>query len=291
MQPGFGMIDLEEVFDMKVGLTQMDIVWEDKQKNMTKCEKIMEQAQKQGVDLLVFPEMTLTGFTMNTALAGEEMLFSPTLRFFKEFSRKYHMAIAFGYVEDFGGEYYNKLMLVSEGRIIYDYDKIHPFNYGEEGKHYIGGHEIKTTTLKNMTVSGFVCYDLRFPEIFQAVSDKTNLILVIANWPKERVMHWETLLRARAIENQCYVVGVNRIGKGNGLEYIESSMAFDPQGERMTKAHSKSELMVVEVDRQLVDKTRQQFPFKADRQNELYEEFYRKASENRLDAADELKRA
>ena len=261
---------------MKVGLTQMDIVWEDKEKNMEKVRKLVEQAAGQKVDLLVFPEMTLTGFTMNTALAGEEMLFSPTLRFFKDLSKKYNMAIAFGYVEDFGGEYYNKLMVVSEGRIIYDYDKIHPFNYGEEGRHYIGGHEIKMAVLKDMEISGFVCYDLRFPEIFQAVSDRSQMILVIANWPKERVLHWETLLRARAIENQCYVIGVNRIGKGNGIEYVESSMAFDPLGERLTKAHSKSELMLIDVEADKVKEVRRQFPFREDRQVELYESFYTK---------------
>lgn len=259
---------------MKVGLTQMDIIWENKEKNMEKVTKIMEQAAKQGVDLLVFPEMTLTGFTMNTELAGEEMLFSPTLRFFKEASKQYHMAMAFGFVEDFGGEYYNKLMVVSEGRIIYDYDKIHPFNYGEEGNHYIGGHEVKTARLQDVELSGFVCYDLRFPEVFQAVSGQAEVILVIANWPKERVLHWETLLRARAIENQCYMIGVNRIGKGNGLEYIESSMAFDPLGERLTKPHSKSELMVVDVEADKVRQIRSQFPFKEDRQVELYGSLY-----------------
>lgn len=259
---------------MKVGLTQMDIVWENKEKNMGRARKIMEQAAKQGVDLLVFPEMTLTGFTMNTELAGEEMLFSPALRFFRDASKQYHMAIAFGFVENFGGEFYNKLMLVSEGKIVYDYDKIHPFNYGEEGKHYIGGHEIKTAMIDEVTLSGFVCYDLRFPEIFQAVSEFTDVILVIANWPKERVVHWETLLRARAIENQCYIVGVNRIGKGNGLEYVESSMAFDPLGERLTKAHSKAELMIVEVDKELVKKVREKYPFKEDRKRELYKNFY-----------------
>lgn len=276
---------------MKVGLTQMDIIWENKEKNMEKARKLMEQAVKQGVDLLVFPEMTLTGFTMNTALAGEEMLFSPTLRFFKETSRQYHMAMAFGFVEDFGEEYYNKLIVVSEGRIIYDYDKIHPFNYGEEGKHYIGGHEVKTTNLQHVELSGFVCYDLRFPEIFQAVSGHADMIMVIANWPKERILQWETLLRARAIENQCYIIGVNRVGKGNGLEYIESSMAFDPMGERLTKAHSRSELMVVEVDADKVKQIRGQFPFKEDRQVELYETFYTKSMAGMANEVESLRMA
>lgn len=259
---------------MKIGLTQMDIAWENKEQNKNRVIKLLEQGKTQDLDLIVFPEMTLTGFTMNTEYAGEEMLFSDTLAFFKEMSKQYEMAIAFGYVEDFGGEYYNKLMVVSAGRVIYDYDKIHPFNYSGEGKHYLGGHEVKTADLQNMTFSGFVCYDLRFPEVFQAVSDNANLIIVIANWPRERVLHWETLLRARAIENQCYVVGVNRVGKGGGHEYMESSMAFDPLGERLTKAHSKAELMVVDINPAHVKNIRTKYPFRNDRQRELYRSFY-----------------
>lgn len=199
--------------------------------------------------------------------------------------------MAFGFVEDFGEEYYNKLMIVSEGRVLYDYDKIHPFNYGEEGRHYIGGHEVKTARLKDMEISGFVCYDLRFPEVFQAVSGQADMILVIANWPKDRILHWETLLRARAIENQCYIIGVNRTGKGNGLEYMESSMAFDPMGERLTKAHSKSELMVVEVDADKVRQIRKKFPFKKDRQMDLYETFYTKGMAGTVKEMESLKMA
>ena len=118
---------------MRIGLTQMDIVWENKLANQKKAEHLISQAAKQDVQILVFPEMTLTGFTMNTQIAGEEMLFSPTISFFKEMSKKYNMALMFGFVEDFGGEFYNKLMMVHSGRIVYEYDKLHPFNYGEEG--------------------------------------------------------------------------------------------------------------------------------------------------------------
>ena len=125
-------------------------------------------------------------------------------------------------------------------------------------------------------VSGFVCYDLRFPEIFQAVSGRTDLILVIANWPKERIVHWETLLRARAIENQCYVAGVNRIGKGNGLEYRESSMAFDPFGERLTPADCKDSILVVDVKPETVTEIRCRYPFREDRKPDLYATLYAK---------------
>lgn len=261
---------------MKVGLTQMDILWEQKEKNQQRVKEILKEASEKGVNLLVFPEMTLTGFTMNTSLAGEELLFSPTLQFFKNASKYYHMDIAFGFVEDFGGEYYNKFIIISDGRMVYDYDKIHPFTYGEEGTYYIGGNEIKTARLKEATVSGFVCYDLRFPEVFQSVADESDVMMVIANWPKERVMHWNTLLQARAIENQCYVLGVNRVGKGNGLEYIASSVAFDPLGNRLTREGCKDELMVVDLDISKVSKIRREYPFRADRRWELYSTFYRK---------------
>lgn len=259
---------------MKVGLTQFDIVWEDKDKNMEQAEKLMQDAARQKVDLLVFPEMTLTGFTMNTKLASEEMLFSKTIQFFKQCSVKYNMAMIFGYVEDFGEEYYNKLIMVSQGKVLMDYDKIHPFSYGEEGQYYMGGHEVKIATLDDMRISGFVCYDLRFPEIFQAVADDVHAIFVIANWPKERVAHWEALLKARAIENQCYVVGVNRIGKGNGLEYVESSMAFTPLGDRMTQAGCKQALQIVDLQASEVDKIRKQFRFRQDRKIDLYSKWY-----------------
>lgn len=259
---------------MRVALTQMDIVWENKEKNMQKVMKLVEEAKKQKVELIVFPEMTLTGFTMNTKLAGEELLFSPTVAFFKKLSKQYNLAIAFGFVEDFGNEYYNKLIIVSNGKIIYDYDKIHPFNYGEEGKHYTGGTELNTAMLGQMHISGFVCYDLRFPEIFQVVSKIAEMIIVIANWPKVRIAHWETLLRARAIENQCYIVGVNRTGIGNGLEYTESSMVFDPFGEKLTQESKNQELLIVEIDANRVREVREQYPFKRDRKPDFYKDFY-----------------
>lgn len=260
--------------DLKIGLTQMNPEWEDKQTNRMRAEELIGQASKRGVELLIFPEMTLTGFSMQAEQIGEELLFSPTLQFFKQASVRYKMAIAFGFVEDFGGEYYNKCMIVDRGKILYDYDKIHPFSYGEEGEHYIGGHEVKTAYCRGMTVAGFVCYDLRFPEIFQAVSDTAELIFVIANWPKERIAHWKALLCARAIENQCYVVGVNRTGRGNGLEYVESSMAFDPLGNCMTGEGEKAPLYVIEAEPETVAGIRQKYPFKKDRQPELYQSFY-----------------
>ena len=260
---------------MKIGLTQMDIVWENKAKNMVTVTKLLEQAQASGVELIVFPEMTLTGFTMNTSFAGEEMLFSETLQFFKDCSRKYEMAIAFGFVEDFGEEYYNKLMIVSKGRILYDYDKIHPFSYGEEGRHYIGGHEVKTVDIKEVAVSGFVCYDLRFPEIFQAVSDQSDLMVVIADWPASRRDHWLTLLKARAIENQAYVAGVNCVGDIDGLSYCGDSSVFDPLGQMIGTLYGQEGIVVCDIGED-AGPLRHKFQMKKDRRNDFYIQQYEK---------------
>lgn len=257
---------------IKVGLTQMDIVWEDKEQNQKTAERLMKQAVEQGVDLLVFPEMTLTGFTMNTECASEDMAHSASLAFFRKKSLELHLAVIFGLVIKEEGKCYNRLVCVSEGEVCYTYDKIHPFSYGEESQHYIGGDKVSVGRMKEMNLSGFVCYDLRFPEIFQAVADRVEVIFVIANWPKERLLHWETLLPARAVENQCYVVGVNRTGSGNGEEYVPSSVAFSPLGERLTKAGDTAELLIVELDVNQVKRVREQFPFRQDRREELYRE-------------------
>lgn len=259
---------------MRVGLTQMDIVWEDKTKNKQTIEALLKEAKEAKVELLVFPEMTLTGFTMNTKFVGEDFENSDTVQFFEKLSIESNIAIAFGYVEHRNNKYYNTLIIVSGGRIIFHYDKIHPFNFGEEGKYYSPGTKVLKTEINDFCISGFICYDLRFPEVFQAVSKDAKLILVIANWPKERVAHWETLLRARAIENQSYIVGVNRIGNGNGLTYIESSVAYSPLGIRLTKDDDVSQLIVVDLLEEEVDQVRKQFPFKEDRKNSLYPLLY-----------------
>lgn len=263
---------------MKIGLTQMDIVWEDKEKNCAHCLKIIQHAKGQGVDLLIFPEMTLTGFSMNTAAISQgEPDYSRN--FFESASKKYGMAIAFGYAAKVSGRYQNKLSIVNQGAVISDYAKIHPFSYGEEGRHYTGGERLslaKLTTLsEEWTVGSAVCYDLRFPELFQALSDDAQLIIVIANWPRERVMHWDTLLRARAIENQCFICGVNRVGEGNSLFYECSSALYDPWGNVLTERNGDI-LLTADIHPETVTSARADFAMKKDRKDALYSMWYQK---------------
>lgn len=263
---------------MRIGLTQMDIVWEDKAKNCERCVSILQTAKEQGVNLLVFPEMTLTGFSMNAAFISQgEPDYSRS--FFEAASKKYDMAIVFGYTEKVNGQYRNKLSIVNHGEIIADYAKIHPFSYGEEGKHYTGGEVLSLAGLRvsseEWTVGSAVCYDLRFPELFQALSDDAQLIIVIANWPKERVMHWDTLLRARAIENQCFICGVNRVGEGNSLLYECSSVLYDPWGNALTE-RGGDVLLTADIHPETVASARAGFAMKKDRKDALYSMWYQK---------------
>ncbi len=188
----------------------------------------------------------------------------------------------FGYIEERENNYYNMLELTDGREILMKYAKIHPFSYGEESMHYCGGDSIVYACIHDICVGGFICYDLRFPEVFQISSRKNELICVIANWPESRIEHWKTLLQARAIENQCYIVGINRTGEGNGLYYPMSSMAFDPCGKRIdykeVNSESESTLLYADIKAETVRQYRKEFPVKEDRRENLYRELNKNLS-------------
>lgn len=262
---------------MKIALTQMNIAWEDKMKNRDTCERLTCEASAHSADIIVFPEMTLTGFTMNPEEFGEAECRSETEAFFQTLSCRYNTAVVFGYIEKKGGSFYNMLEMTSGGETLMKYAKIHPFSYGEESRHYDGGDEIVSACYKEAYLGGFICYDLRFPEVFQISSGKNEIIFVIASWPRSRALHWSALLRARAIENQCYMIGVNRTGEGGGLLYQASSEAFDPWGKSIAYVQGeegfpadRAELLYAEAEAEQARQYRAEFPVRADRRNELY---------------------
>ena len=246
---------------MKIALTQVDIIWEEKEKNKAVCEQLVREAAMHQAELIIFPEMTLTGFTMNPEKYGEHSLIQT----------------------DGSRETVRKEPERSDGKeILMKYAKIHPFSYGEESMHYCGGDSIVYACIHDICVGGFICYDLRFPEVFQISSRKNELICVIANWPESRIEHWKTLLQARAIENQCYIVGINRKGEGNGLYYPMSSMAFDPYGKRIDykekNFESESTLLYADIKAEIVQQCRKEFPVKEDRRENLYRELNKNLS-------------
>ncbi len=298
---------------MRIGLTQMDIAWEDKEKNCEICLELFEQAKSMAVDFLVFPEMTLTGFSMNAELISQgEPEF--TKDFFRKATVEFDMAVAFGYAVKEDGKFYNKLAIMDRGRELSDYAKIHPFSYGDEGKYYTGGDKLavaKLTVRKKLAenvqyieeagrlenksaqdetwhIGSAICYDLRFPELFQAMSDDAELIIVPANWPEKRRMHWDTLLRARAIENQCFICGVNRLGGDSSASYEYSSALFDPWGNEFATALDDplerepnrfitdriDDILVADIHPEAVKNARESFAMKQDRKKDLYKTWY-----------------
>ncbi|MDP4145714.1 MAG: carbon-nitrogen family hydrolase [Bacillota bacterium] len=254
---------------MKIGLVQMDIIWEDKEANKQKCLQFIKEAKEKNVDMLIFPEMTLTGFSMKVNKIMDKN--HQDRNWFAKAAEEYSLFIGFGYVQGGGAKGKNNISLFSkDGVEILNYTKIHPFSHGEENKHYEGGGEIKIAKVKEFNISTFICYDLRFPEIFQAASVCAEAIFIIANWPESRREHWITLLKARAIENQCYIIGVNRTGKGDGVDYCGDSLVVDPSGEIIVHNRGEEKLITADIDLQEVKKVRNSFNIKQDRKNALY---------------------
>lgn len=243
---------------MKVGLLQYDIAWEEKEKNKKKIMSLIEASEHKGtIDWLILSEMTLSGFTMNTDAAE---LSDADRAFFSELATKYSMNISYGGVESG----FNKLITVDRnGKRISEYSKIHLYAYGEEDKYYTPGNHQVVFDLEGFKIMPAVCFDLRFPYLFWNMAADVDAYVVIAAWPMRRADHWMTLLRARAVENQAYCFGVDRLGFEGKIEYSGNSMGFDPLGKIIADAGTMEGIAVSEpvMDKALVAKTRERFPF------------------------------
>ncbi|MEF3280669.1 MAG: carbon-nitrogen family hydrolase [Elusimicrobiota bacterium] len=247
---------------MKIGLFQYDIKWEDKNLNKEKILNIIESSPyKNNIDWLIFSEMTLSGFTMNREIAT---LSDSDKSFFSDISRKYNMYVSFGGVE----EGCNKLITLNrKGERISEYSKIHLYAYGKEDRYYKKGEKREIFEIDGLKVMPAICFDLRFPYLFWNVAEKVDVYVVIAAWPMKRSEHWKTLLKARAIENQAYCFGVNRIGFENKIEYSGNSMGFDPMGNVLIDAKNAEGIFVNEEDirKEVVVEVREKFPFLKER--------------------------
>lgn len=258
---------------MKLCVAQTDIVWENKTENMSRCRELMGSAAERGAELIVFPELSLTGFTMNAELS--EPADGETVRFFAQCSREYGIAAAFGFACKDGERVLNRLCVADGGAVIAEYDKLHPFSYGGEDKVYSSGDKPVCAQVRGLNVGITVCYDLRFPELYQHLSESCPLIIVSANWPDSRSLHWKTLLQARAIETQSYFAGCNRCGSGGGLSYSGDSAIISPEGIVLASAQPYAEqLIFAEISAGECDSVRKNFPVKNDRMKQLYRDFY-----------------
>lgn len=255
---------------MKIGLVQMDILWEDMEKNMKKAEKYFKEAAFQGLSMIIFPEMALTGFSMHVDTLGPR--WTQQVDFMKKMTSLYKVSAVFSCIvkEEGWEKAHNDLFLVEDGEVKMRYTKIHPFSFGRESKYYEGGEKIYSALLKEMRIGAFICYDLRFGDVFKISAEVNPVIIVVANWPQSRILHWDRLLQARAIENQCYIIGVNRTGEEPALSYNGHSAVYGPDGTLLTEITEEEKMLAVTIDVENVWKQREHFNIRQDRKEELY---------------------
>ncbi len=252
---------------MKIAAVQHDICWEDPDATFARVAPMIAGAARDGARLVVLAEMFSTGFTMASDRVAEKPD-GPSTAFLVE------QAAGLGVWTSRVGAHgrprpprpVNRLVLAGPGGELHRYDKIHPFSFAGEDEHYAAGDTLLTVDVEGVRVSPFVCYDLRFADEFWGRADRTDCYVVVANWPAARRHHWRSLLTARAIENQAFVVGVNRVGTdGAGLDHAGDSAIIDPLGETLATAARVETTLVADVDAGLVADVRDRFPFLADR--------------------------
>ncbi len=252
---------------MRVAAIQHDIVWHDPAANFERLAPQIAGAAGLGAELIVLSEMFSSGFGIETASIAEAPG-GPSTQFLGEQASAHRCWIGASLPEQStdGGLPHNTFVLAGPAGELHRYHKIHPFSYAHEHEYFAPGRDHVVVTIAGVRFGLFVCYDLRFADEFWAVAPDVDVYLVPANWPEARRHHWRSLLVARAIENQAYVVGCNRVGEAPGpLRYSGDSMIVDPLGEVLASASGGESILVSDVTPGVVATVRGRYPFLADR--------------------------
>lgn len=254
--------------DLKVSLIQCDQIWEDKKANLAHYETLLEKIQKP-VDIVVFPEMFHTGLSMN-AVEMAESINGESVQWIMKMAKKYDCAITASLIIQEGDQFYNRMVFIQADGNLQQYNKRKLFGLAKEDLTYTPGETQNIFEYKGWKIFMQVCYDLRFPEIMRNKVENNNydydLLINVANWPERRSLHWKTLLRARAIENQVYVIGVNRVGKGkNDLPYSGDSSIIDPAGKIIAQVSHDEAVVNEKISYENLEEVRREMPFLKDR--------------------------
>lgn len=247
---------------MHIFALQYDIVWEDRPANVATIRRLLDETKSPAGSMIVLPEMALTGFSMNVERVAESSARESEAAFVK-LARDYQSWVVGGLVtrmDDARGR--NEAVILDPGGAIAGrYTKMHPFSYTGEQEHYASGDEPGVIECAGLKVAPFVCYDLRFPEIFRTATRRgAEVFIVIACWLEGRHNHWPVLLRARAIENQAWVVGVNRVGRDPRHNYLGGSCVIDPTGEIVAKAGDGEAVVQSSLSLERLQSARAEFP-------------------------------
>ena len=250
---------------MRVAAVQHDIVWEDRDATLEMLTRVLAGVE---ADLIVLPEMFGVGFTMAREVA--EPPDGPTTQWLvsEAAARSAWVGGSIPVVLAGADRPSNVFTLASPTGVVHRYAKRQPFAFAGELDHYAPGRDRVTVDVDGVRTSLSVCYDLRFVDAYWPLAPDTDLYLVVASWPQARRHHWRTLLAARAIENQAYVVGVNRVGSGGGLDYAGDSCIIDPLGEVLASAAGVETVLIADIDPAVVAKVRGELPFLADRRTD-----------------------
>ena len=247
---------------MKISLIQTSLDWEDHQANRQRFSELINQIEE--TNMIMLPEMFATGFTMNPQAVAETMN-GESVKWMKEIAVKKHCAVTGSLVIKENGNYHNRLFFVYPDGGLKTYDKRHLFTLAGEQKQYTAGSEKLIVEYMGWKICPLVCYDLRFP-VFARNTEDYDLLLYVANWPSARVLAWNVLLQARAIENMCYVAGVNRIGQdNNGHDYPGNSQVFDSLGKLMLQPSDNENIYTITLDKEEMQKNRKKLGFLNDR--------------------------
>ncbi|RBY92612.1 nitrilase-related carbon-nitrogen hydrolase [Blastococcus sp. TF02A-30] len=251
---------------MRIGVLQHDIVWEDRAANFARLAPQVAAAAAAGAELVLLSETFSTGFSMTPGIGEPEG--GPSATFLAEQAAAHGIWLGGSCPEVAPGADlpYNSFVLAGPDGTVHRYRKLHPFTHGGEHERFRAGDGPVTVEIGGLRITPFVCYDLRFADVFWTAAPGTDVYLVTANWPAARREHWTTLLRARAIENQAYVVGCNRVGTaGDGTAHTGDSRIVDPMGELLATAAGVETLLLADVDPDRVTATRDRLRFLADR--------------------------
>ena len=249
---------------LKVAFIQSDLAWENPKQNRINFSQKIDSI-KESVDLIILPEMFSTGFTMNPESVAETMQ-GDTVKWMQELATKKQVAITGSVIISEDDKYYNRLLFVDPSGEFETYDKRHTFTLAGEDKVYTAGTEKLIVNYKGWKICPLICYDLRFP-VWARNSENYDVLLYVANWPKPRINAWDILLKARAIENMCYCIGVNRVGlDSNNYEYSGNSAVYDVLGEKISNITSnKEETDIVVLDKNHIKTNREKLQFLNDR--------------------------
>ena len=253
---------------MKIAVIQHDIEWANREANFASLTPVIAQAVDNGAQFVVLSEMFSTGFVVDRDDIGEP-IGGPSSQFLSSMAQLHNVTVCGSCpeIQDGDPRPFNSLVVAHPNGSFDRYSKIHPFTYGGEDKHFRAGDSFVTIAVNQVRVTLFVCYDLRFANEFWALAENTDAYVIPANWPESRREHWISLLTSRAIENQAFVIGCNRVGTGGGLNYVGDSRVIDPLGKVVADAASDETTIYAEIDPQIVSTVRQKFPFLQDRRN------------------------